>query len=965
MDIQTKESVVLFIATYNKILELIKYTRGIKFLDRMKYLLFLIGLIYFSQVGAQVFGGNPAREKWLQYNTDSIRVIFPHGMEAAAKRIIKNASNIRVADKSSLGNYQRKISLVLQTGSTNSNAYVGLAPWRSEFYTISPQDPFEMGAINWIDNLTIHEFRHVQQYSNFNKGLSNVASIILGEQGLALATSAAIPDWFFEGDAVYNETKFSPQGRGKLALFINSYKSLYLSEKHYSFMQIRNGSFRKYIPSHYELGYLLVTYGRKKYGDSIWTKICADAVSFKPLIYPFQNALQKYTGISYQQFVSDAMTFFQGIWKADKTDKIDWITNTVQNDVVDYRYPYNSNDGSMIVLRKSLKDLSGFYKINKDRKEQKIAIRSIATDDYYSYKNGKIVYTSYQPDIRWGNREYNAIKLLNVNSGEEKNILSHTKYYSPDISSDGTHFLAIELDPTNGSSLVFLDQEGKVLNRIQKNGWVFASPKFSTNDQNVFVTARNNLGEMSLLKKSFDQNDSLQVILPFANRLIGYLNVQGDTLIYTLSNNGRDEIWATVIKKDISENFRLASYATGLYQGFINQEGILISSAFSAEGYRLAAIKPHWESKMKIESLANLTTPEIYNKEDRALLLNAEERDLEPTKYSAAHGLIHFHSWRPMYSDPEYTFTMYSDNVLNTFHSELGYTYNKNEASHELSATGIFGGTFIQPIIGWNQTWSRSGYYQKDTLVHWNETNEYLGLQLPLNLSGGKSYRFLNFSSTYQFDQLKWLGIGKTLFRDQQFNTLQSRIEYISQIEQSTQQILPHWGQHLMVQYKNALGVYSANQLMLSGSFYLPGLSNNHSIVVTSAYYQRDTLQQYLFSNNFPFSRGYTAIDFPRMWKMGLNYQLPISYPEWGFGNLVYFSRVRLNIFYDYTRGKSLRTGTQYEFASTGGEIYFDTKWWNQQSVSFGIRYSHLLNNEFRGNTQPNIWEFIVPVNLF
>ena len=232
MDIQTKESVVLFIATYNKILELIKYTRGIKFLDRMKYLLFLIGLIYFSQVGAQVFGGNPAREKWLQYNTDSIRVIFPHGMEAAAKRIIKNASNIRVADKSSLGNYQRKISLVLQTGSTNSNAYVGLAPWRSEFYTISPQDPFEMGAINWIDNLTIHEFRHVQQYSNFNKGLSNVASIILGEQGLALATSAAIPDWFFEGDAVYNETKFSPQGRGKLALFINSYKSLYLSEKH-------------------------------------------------------------------------------------------------------------------------------------------------------------------------------------------------------------------------------------------------------------------------------------------------------------------------------------------------------------------------------------------------------------------------------------------------------------------------------------------------------------------------------------------------------------------------------------------------------------------------------------------------------------------------------------------------------------------------------------------------------------
>jgi hypothetical protein len=212
---------------------------------------------------------------------------------------------------------------------------------------------------------------------------------------------------------------------------------------------------------------------------------------------------------------------------------------------------------------------------------------------------------------------------------------------------------------------------------------------------------------------------------------------------------------------------------------------------------------------------------------------------------------------------------------------------------------------------------------------------------------------------------LNWKGLGKTIFRDQQFNTLQSRIDFVSQIQQSQQQILPHWGYRLGAQYKTALGIYTAHQLLLSGSFYLPGLSNNHGIVVTGAYYQRDTMQQYLFSNNFPFSRGYTAVDFPRMWKLAANYHLPVAYPDWGVGNLVYFSRVRMNVFYDYTMGKSLRTGTQYEFASTGGELYFDTRWWNQQSVSFGVRFSHLLNNEFRGNTQPNIWEFIVPVNLF
>jgi hypothetical protein len=204
--------------------------KGIKYIGIKKYFLFLMGLLFCSQILAQIFGGNPAKQKWLQYDTDSVRVIFPQGMENAARRIITNSAKIRKDDKSSLGGLQRKISVVLQSGRTESNAYVGLAPWRSEFYTIPPQDPFAMGAVNWIDNLTIHEFRHVQQYSNFNKGLSKFASTILGEQGQALANSAAIPDWFFEGDAVYNETKFSPQGRGKLALFMSSYKSVFLSE---------------------------------------------------------------------------------------------------------------------------------------------------------------------------------------------------------------------------------------------------------------------------------------------------------------------------------------------------------------------------------------------------------------------------------------------------------------------------------------------------------------------------------------------------------------------------------------------------------------------------------------------------------------------------------------------------------------------------------------------------------------
>jgi len=43
--------------------------------------------------------------------------------------------------------------------------------------------------------------------------------------------------------------------------------------------------------------------------------------------------------------------------------------------------------------------------------------------------------------------------------------------------------------------------------------------------------------------------------------------------------------------------------------------------------------------------------------------------------------------------------------------------------------------------------------------------------------------------------------------------------------------------------------------------------------------------------------------------------------------------------------------------------VYFDTKWWNQLTISFGIRYSRLLDPDF-GGRGPNQWELILPLNL-
>lgn len=931
----------------------------------MKRIIGWVLLLAFSNFGkSQQFGGNPASVKWQQINTDTVRIIFPKGYQSNAERIASIVLEMQKTQTSTVGAQFRKINIVIQNQNLVSNGYVGLAPFRSEFYVTPPQNAFILGAVNWSDMLAVHEFRHVQQFNNYRKGLSKIASFLLGEQGQLVTNAMSVPDWFFEGDAVYNETRLTTQGRGVLPSFLAAYQSLYQSGKKYSYQTLRNGSYRNYIPDHYALGYLLVAYGRNKYGDGIWQKITDDAVRFRPLFYPFQGALTKYTGVSFPGFVSDALQFYQKQWQDAKPDTVSWLTRPGLHDLVQYQYPYTDKQGGILVMKSSNRALPAFYHIQKNGSESKIAVRQISQDTYFSYNNGVIVYAAFQPDQRWGNRNFHSIVLLNIKDGKEETLVKRSLLVSPDIAHNGREILAVDQLPDGNTRLLRLNREGTIIDSINKSETVFAYPKFSDDDQFCYVTERNRDGQMSLVKYALHGKKAREELFPASNRIIGFPQVQGDTLLFTTTYEGRDEIWAIIDSQPIKGPFRLASYPSGLYQATLLPGGSLVASAFTADGYRLGKFQPQWQRVALKDELQDLYVGNLYNEQTHEFVGNRAIRSFPVSTYPKSFHLLNFHSYRPYYDHPEYSFTIYGENVLNTFQSELAYTYNSNEQSHKAGFTGIYGGSFVEPFLSVNQTWHRTGLFRNDTTVHWNEWEAGAGLQLPLNLTSGRHFRNLTISGSWNNKKVNWTGLGAKLLPDRSFSYQETRITYSTQIQKALQQIYPHWATYLFVKYRSILNTYTAHQFLASGSLYLPGLANNHSLVINAAFHNRDTLQQYQFSNDFPFSRGYNGVDFPSMWKWGVNYHFPLAFPDWGFGNLIYFLRVRANLFYDETTGKSRRTGITYPFRTVGTELFFDTRWWNQQPVTFGIRYSRLLDNVFSGITHPNVWELILPINL-
>ena len=932
---------------------------------------------------AQVFGGNPPSIHWKQINTDTARIIFPNGIDSTAQRVSNIVHWLAKNNPAPLGTKVRKINIVLQTQTTISNGYVSLAPFRSEFYLTPSLNNFDIGSNNWPEELAVHEFRHVEQFNNFRNGISKLAYYLFGEEGLLVAINAAVPDWFFEGDAVYNETITTNQGRGRVASFLNQYKSLWEYGKDYSWMKLRNNSLKDYVPTHYPLGYLMVNYGREKYGLDFWTKVTHDASAFKGLFYPFQKAIKRYSGVDYKTFRADAFDYYKKIvganGEASKVSSelatmngasqqkdnrsgeagINNITPLNTTFVTDYYFPYQLGDDSLLYLKSSYRKLAAFY-IKDTNGEHKLRTRDISMDQQFSYRNGKIIYAAYKPDARWGWKDFSVLRILNVNGHGQTTLRSRTKYFTPDISPDGNKIAAVQVLPGGESELHILSVgEGKIIQQFHSAEIsLFTDPKF-IDDHSLITAVRLNDGRMALAVADIDAGSVERLTTP-SYGVIGFLNVNNDLVYFTASFSGNDELYA--LRLSDKKVYRITQTSLGNY--FVNaSNNKMVWSGFTAEGYQLREMsldESKWTEISEVEiKNAAVEFPVAHSNELHDILLQqVPDRKFGMEKYKQGGHLFRFHSWRPYFEDPDFTYSIYSDNILNTFSTELFYHYNRSDKSNGVGVNLLYGGfypfinggvenTFDQPVVINNNA------------AEIDKLEARIGLSFPFDFTGGLTVKNLNIGTNYVFEQQ--FSKGSDSIQNENFSYLHHYLSWSHYTPQAVQHIYPRLGYSVSMNYRHAISFYDSYQFIGNAFVYLPGFFPTHSIVLNGSFQQRDTAN-IIFSNSFANARGYNDYYLSRMWRASANYHFPIVYPDWGFGNILYFQRIRGNAFYDFEKIYSNNKIRTENLRSMGGEIYLDTKWWNEYPLTFGFRYSYLLDTELTGSNQKNVFEILIPI---
>jgi hypothetical protein len=915
-------------------------------------------------------------------------------MEAQARQVANTVTYLNRHNRTSIGNKELKINIVLQNRTIEPNGFVALSPFRSVFQITPPADNFSLGSENWIQLLSLHEYRHALQNMNFRSGIGKTFYRVFGENGQAFITNLLIPDWFWEGDAVFMETALSNQGRGRLPSFLEPFKSLYYAGKDYDYAKIRNGSLRDMVPNDYPLGYMMSAYGRDTLGIYFWELATQEALlnhkltevinnkfpehpyqPFRYGLYPLASSLHYLTGTKIRGFYGRALHHFSTQWKAEReklqVTPVDTLKSNTTKSLLNYRYPHVLPGGDFLAIKYGYAVTPRIIRIDSTGKEHTVVRIGDSQDDYYAYAGGKILWTERRPNARWGWVDYSILRMYDTRTHKTTTLSHKTRYFSPSLSPDGSRIVVVEVSAHEHSRLLILDATtGKPLDTLSNPAdYFYTYPVFSPDGKAVIAAVRDSSGRMALLRQ-FPGNGAASLLSPFYHHPLGPPTVTEQYIFFPAAFTHNVQLYA--LRKQDRKLFRIASRPLGDYSVCVDfSRHRFLFDEYTAKGYQLASLEVNpsaWKpiDQDTLRQIRDPYVPKALHTEGGSIVNKITDHDYPVSRYRQIKHLIYPHGLYFLASYPNIGLFTQSQDILNTLQLSAGAAYNFNEKSPSVSFNALYGGWFPVIEFGIAKSFSRNTYTTQNTVLTWNESNMYAGVSIPLDLSSNLYNRNLSFGAVIHHSGLNYRPSPALKKTSARITYLDESLIFSNGRMTTAQQINPKFGQIITLDYQHSISDVYARQLSGTFNLFFPGLFRNHSLYFTLAFSRKDSRNEYKFSDDFTYVNGYHSVPYRKIYNASVNYQLPLAYPDWGL-TWAYLLRVRMHLFFDYSHAEMLPgvIPDQAMFRSVGAAVYLDTRLFSYLSVPLGVRYSYLFDQDFHSPRRKGIIELVIPATIF
>lgn len=891
-----------------------------------------------------ILSQNPTSLHWYRLSTPHFRVIYPTGFDSTAQRTAKRLERLYEPASASLQKQPRRISVLLQNQTTNSNGFVTLFPRRSEFFAVAPQDPGLLGTFDWLDLLAVHEYRHVVQNDKALQGYGRVLYTLLGNTGLGVPLFT-VPDWFAEGDAVSNETLLSSSGRGRIPNFdlgmrANLLAGLDSRKKRFDYPKAVGGSYRDNVPNHYVLGYFLTTYLKRTYGPDVWSRILNRNYRRFPWPFAFSASIKDETRLKTEDLYQKTMDDLTETWQKEQaglttTPAATFPVNAEKQAskrpvFTNYQHPQFLTDSTVLSVKSGLGDTPRLVILDKQGREKTVFVQGFPNDpDMLSATATKACWIEFGYDPRWGQRIYSNIRILDLKTGKLTRLTHRARYTVAALSPDNNKLVVVENTDRYKIRLLVLDAK---TGRIQKvipnpNNEFYLHPRWQDSQTIVAVALKNG---QKTIQRIDSESGTRTDLLPRANENISHPQPWGNYVLYNSPRSGIDNIYAVDTRS--GQVFQVTSRPLAAYHAAVSPSGSRLAfEDFSATGYRIddMPLNPdHWKpvtepiKEQAVRYFGPLIKLEPGAVQGRLALSDSVSGAVAyaPSRFRRLPNSINVYSWGPVFTSTGQALSvgLSSQDLLSTTQISVGYTYNQSERAGNAFALLSYQGLY--PIIDFSfQRGSRSTSLYVDRVApadsfrtdRWQYNQLTAGFRLPFQLTNSKYSQTLNLSAYYNYLHVTGYDLPyryKTEVGSAgSLNALTYGFSYSRLLRQSKRDVAPRWGQTLSATYRTTPfgGQLTGEQWGVQTNLFFPGLAKHQSLRLRAGY-QEQARGPYQFSSIVFFPRGQLYVSDDKIRAGSIEYRLPIADTHWSLGRWLYIQRIKANGFYDVANGQFL-----------------------------------------------------------
>lgn len=896
----------------------------------------------FSTLSGQYYdwGRSPQSIRWNQAKTAEGTIIFPDYYQKNAARIASYMGQLRPSVAYGFKYGPLRMPVLLHTQNFVSNGIVIWAPKRIELEAIPPAAPF---AEPWHKQLIAHEYRHAVQYNNLYRGPMKWLGYLIGQQS-GLISSVLMPIWFLEGDAVMHETQTATYGRALQPSFTIEYRA-YLTEGKRKFALDKwfCGSYKDYIPDHYQFGYQLAAWSRERYGDDMWSRVAEYASKRPYTIFTTPWALRKYFGTTSGRIARETLDELERFWKAQPVEpNSSTIIPTPITSYTVYSAPMKLNDTTVLALKRDMDRTSRVVVVDSRSGKERRLFYTGSVNTAPVLRDSVLYWSEYRNSTFWSQRISSKICSYDLRSGKRRTLRHFDNALFPQPLDDGT-LAAIGYDYRGIYRLEFSDgRQFNLPDTVSVHGLAY--------DDRTRTLAVITLSDAGMAIRRIDPETGAMTALTEPSYVSIY-NLRGGAgkLSFNSIASGKDEIHLYDLEQH--REFRLSRSRYGsVAPSDPASDDTLLFTTYSLEGYRLAR-QPIVADSLVPVGYRKIPENRVNPPRRKWNIINIDTvrgdslfRDgVRVKRYRKGTHLFNLHSWAPWNFNPfniagesridvGFGATVMSQNLLANTFGYLAYGYSPGNGSLLRGALNYYGWApkFEFSFLYGGGKQQVYGTFPEDRSYF--ARKEYLDLgimaYLPMTLSSGRLTRTLA-------PAVELRHTNALLVEDSSVTTGYQRmvvnLTYSENVRMATRDLLPRWGYLLRASMVCAPFSSKFSRIYsLFGRVYLPGVMMHHSLTLRGNLQRQKTATYgFYYKELFPRGARYN-VSANRLGALSVDYQFPVWCPDGGINGILYFRRIRLNGYYDFARIESPVGGSHLRSTQTvtsyGGELIFDVQ---------------------------------------